>query len=173
ILKDKEYLDFQDWLKKMGCPKTKLTLAEFSNTGRGMMATKDIKAGEVIVQVPESNLVTMKTLQSTYGARIARFGNKVNSHMIIALHMALLIQSPEKSGWLPYLRLLPKKFETMPVRYPPELLELLPENAQAHVRKQKAKIMADYKLTMEFLQSNNDLLTQPLHYEEYERAWLV
>lgn len=59
-----------------------------------------------------------------------RFGKKVNSHMIIALHIALLVQSPEKSGWLPYLRLLPKKFDTMPVRYPPELLELLPQNAQ-------------------------------------------
>ncbi|KAG0367809.1 SET domain-containing protein 4 [Gamsiella multidivaricata] len=173
IIKDQEYLDFLDWLKKMGCPKTKLTLAEFSNNGRGMMATKDIKAGEVIVQVPESNLVTMKTLQSLYGARIARFGNKVNSHMIIALHIALLVQAPEKSGWLPYLRMLPKKFDTMPVRYPQELFDLLPQNAQAHVKKQKAKIMADYKATLQFLQSNSDLLTQPLQYEEYEWAWLV
>ncbi|KAG0198563.1 SET domain-containing protein 4 [Mortierella sp. GBA30] len=173
IIKDQEYLDFLAWLKNMGCPRTKLTLAEFSNTGRGMMATKDIKAGEVIVQVPERNLVTMKTLQSLYGARIARFAKKVNSHMIIALHIALLVQSPEKSGWLPYLRLLPKKFDTMPVRYPPELLELLPQNAQVHVNKQRAKIMADYKCTMDFLQSNNDLLTRPLEYEEYEWAWLV
>lgn len=59
-----------------------------------------------------------------------RFGRKVNSHMIIALHIALLVQAPERSGWLPYLRMLPKKFDTMPVRYPPELLELLPQNAQ-------------------------------------------
>lgn len=50
--------------------------------------------------------------------------------MIIALHIALLVQAPERSGWLPYLRMLPKKFDTMPVRYPPELLELLPQNAQ-------------------------------------------
>ncbi|KAF8932155.1 SET domain-containing protein 4 [Haplosporangium gracile] len=170
---DQEYLDFLEWLKNMGCPRTKLTLAEFSNTGRGMMATKDIKAGEVIVQVPERNLVTMKSLQSTYGARIARFGKKVNSHMIIALHIALLVQAPERSGWLPYLRMLPKKFDTMPVRYPPELLELLPQNAQVHVKKQKAKIEADYNITLDFLQSNADLLTRPLQYEEYEWAWLV
>ncbi|KAG9072033.1 SET domain-containing protein 4 [Linnemannia hyalina] len=173
IIKDQEYLDFLEWLKNMGCPRTKLTLAEFSNTGRGMMATKDIKAGEVIVQVPEQNLVTMKSLQSTYGARIARFGKKVNSHMIIALHIALLVQAPERSGWLPYLRLLPKKFDTMPVRYPPDLLELLPQNAQVHVKKQKAKIEADYNITLDFLQSNADLLTRPLQYEEYEWAWLV
>ncbi|KAF8926066.1 SET domain-containing protein 4 [Dissophora ornata] len=101
------------------------------------------------------------------------FGNKVNAHLIIALHIALLVQAPEKSGWLPYLRLLPKKFDTMPVRYPPELFELLPQNAQAHVNKQKAKIMADYKTTLEFLQSNSDLLIRPLEYEEYEWAWLV
>ncbi|KAK3842707.1 MAG: hypothetical protein J3R72DRAFT_442254 [Linnemannia gamsii] len=173
IIKDQEYLDFLEWLKNMGCPRTKLTLAEFSNTGRGMMATKDIKAGEVIVQVPERNLVTMRSLQATYGARIARFGKKVNSHMIIALHIALLVQAPERSGWLPYLRMLPKKFDTMPVRYPPELLELLPQNAQVHVKKQKAKIEADYNITLDFLQSNADLLTRPLQYEEYEWAWLV
>ncbi|KAG0250473.1 SET domain-containing protein 4, partial [Mortierella polycephala] len=173
IIKDQEYLDFLDWLKNMGCPRTKLTLAEFSNTGRGMMATKNIKAGEVIVQVPERNLVTMKSLQSIYGARINRFGKKVNSHMIIALHIALLVQTGEKSGWQPYLRMLPKRFNTMPVRYPPELLELLPQNAQAHVCKQRAKIMADYKCTMDFLQSNNDLLTRPLEYDDYEWAWLV
>ncbi|KAF9364614.1 SET domain-containing protein 4 [Mortierella sp. NVP85] len=173
IIKDQEYLDFLRWQKKMGCPKTKLTLAEFSNTGRGMMATKDIKAGEVIVQVPERTLITMKSLQSLYGARIARFENKVNAHMIIALHIALLVQEPEKSGWLPYLRMLPKKFDTMPVRYPPELSDLLPQNARAHVEKQKAKIMSDYKTTLEFLQSNSDLLTRPLQYEEYEWAWLV
>ncbi|KAF9426149.1 SET domain-containing protein 4, partial [Podila epigama] len=173
IIKDQEYNDFLKWLKSMGCPKTKLTLAEFSNTGRGMMATKPIKAGEVIVQVPESNLVTLKSLQSKYGARIARFGKKINSHMIIALHIALLVQAPEKSGWLPYLRMLPKKFDTMPVRYPQELFDLLPQNAQAHVNKQKAKIVADYNCVIEFLKSNQDLLTRPLDYDEYEWAWLV
>ncbi|KAF9384069.1 SET domain-containing protein 4 [Podila verticillata] len=173
IIKDQEYLDFLQWLKNMGCPKTKLTLADFSNTGRGMMATKDIKAGEVIVQVPERNLVTLKTLQSTYGPRIARFGKKINSHMVIALHIALLVQAPEKSGWLPYLRLLPKRFDTMPVRYPQELFDLLPQNAQAHVNKQKAKIVADYNCVIDFLKSNQDLLSRPLSYEEYEWAWLV
>lgn len=59
-----------------------------------------------------------------------RFGKKINSHMVIALHIALLVQAPEKSGWLPYLRMLPKKFDTMPVRYPQELFDLLPQNAQ-------------------------------------------
>ncbi|KAG0097548.1 SET domain-containing protein 4 [Podila epicladia] len=173
IIKDQEYLDFLQWLKDLGCPKTKLTLAEFSNTGRGMMATKDIKAGEVMIQVPERNLVTLKSLQSTYGPRIARFGKKINSHMVIALHIALLVQAPEKSGWLPYLRMLPKKFDTMPVRYPQELFDLLPQNAQAHVNKQKAKIVADYNSVLDFLKSNQDLLSRPLSYEEYEWAWLV
>ncbi|ORZ23869.1 hypothetical protein BCR41DRAFT_416918 [Lobosporangium transversale] len=115
----------------------------------------------------------MKSLQSVYGARIARFGKKVNSHMIIALHIALLQQAPEKSGWLPYLKMLPKKFDTMPVRYPPELYELLPQNAMAHVNRQKAKILADYNCALEFLQTNADLLTRPLQYEDYEWAWLV
>jgi len=55
--------------------------------------------------------------------------------MIIALHIALLVQAPERSGWLPYLRMLPKKFDTMPVRYPPELLELLPQNAQGTIQR--------------------------------------
>lgn len=102
--------------------------------------------------------------------------------MVIALHIALLVQAPEKSGWLPYLRMLPKKFDTMPVRYPQELFDLLPQNAQgichdgtlewnqweltmmsqiayigyrcpslAHVKKQKAKIVADYNCVLDFL----------------------
>ncbi|KAF9972638.1 SET domain-containing protein 4, partial [Actinomortierella ambigua] len=173
IIKDKQYFEFLRWLKTQGCPKTKLTLAEFSNTGRGMMATKDIKAGEVIVQVPESNLVTMKGLQRVYGSRISRFGKKLGSHMFIALHIALLVQMSEKSGWLPYLRMLPRKFDTMPVRYPEDLHELLPPNAKTHVNKQKQKIMGDYQLALEFLQANNDLASKPFTYEEYEWAWLV
>ncbi|KAF9160512.1 SET domain-containing protein 4 [Actinomortierella ambigua] len=173
IIKDKQYFEFLRWLKAQGCPKTKLTLAEFSNTGRGMMATKDIKAGEVIVQVPEKNLVTMKGLQTVYGSRISRFGKKLGSHMFIALHIALLVQMREKSGWLPYLRMLPTKFDTMPVRYPEDLLEFLPPNAKVHVDKQKQKITSDYKLALEFLQANSDLLNKPLTYEEYEWAWLV
>ncbi|KAF9409217.1 SET domain-containing protein 4, partial [Entomortierella beljakovae] len=142
-------------------------------TGRGMMATKDIKAGEVIVEVPESNLVTMKAIEAIYGSRITRAKKKINSHMMIALHIALMMQDPEKLGWLPYLKLLPKKFDTMPIRYPKDLFDLLPTYAQAHVNKQKAKIMADYKNTLEFLNENRDLLKRPLEYEEYEWAWLV
>ncbi|KAF9186938.1 SET domain-containing protein 4 [Haplosporangium sp. Z 27] len=138
-----------------------------------MMATKDIKAGEVIVQVPESNLVTMKSLEAIYGSRVTRAKKKINSHMIIALHIALMIRNPEKLGWQPYLKLLPKKFDTMPIRYPKELESLLPENLAGHVRKQRDKIMADYKSTLEFLKSNKDLLDRPLDYEEYEWAWLV
>lgn len=69
--------------------------------------------------------------------------------MVIALHIALLVQAPEKSGWLPYLRLLPKKFDTMPVRYPQELFDLLPQNAQGIVsmdveRSQGRSMMMSY-----------------------------
>ncbi|KAF9107462.1 SET domain-containing protein 4 [Mortierella sp. AM989] len=45
-------MDFLAWLKQMGCPKTKLTLAEFSNTGRGMMATKSIKVNQDLLKRP-------------------------------------------------------------------------------------------------------------------------
>ncbi|CAH1758259.1 2762_t:CDS:10 [Entrophospora sp. SA101] len=43
VIKDLEWLKFREWLNQQGFPKTKLTLAEFKGTGRGMMATKDIK----------------------------------------------------------------------------------------------------------------------------------
>ncbi|RHZ76156.1 hypothetical protein Glove_202g77 [Diversispora epigaea] len=43
VIQDNNWKSFRKWLKRQGLPKTKFTLAEFGDTGRGLMATKDIK----------------------------------------------------------------------------------------------------------------------------------
>ncbi|CAG8754600.1 1635_t:CDS:2, partial [Dentiscutata heterogama] len=65
VIKDVKWIIFRDWLKQKGFPKTKLTLAEFNGTGRGMMATKDIVVGEILISVPLRLIITSKSLSNT------------------------------------------------------------------------------------------------------------
>ncbi|CAO3652471.1 unnamed protein product [Cunninghamella echinulata] len=170
IVNDAKYEIFLDWLKKLHFPPTKLVLATFKNTGRGMMAIEDIKAGDIIVQVPKSFLISNDLLYKVYGA------HPLSTHQILALHLVLLLikDTKENRWWKPYLDLLPTHFNTLPVTFPPILSKHLPSSLAEEVSLQRQKIKQDYQACIKFMKARPSLLPLLSHvsFKRYEWAWL-
>ncbi|KAI8889321.1 SET domain-containing protein [Backusella circina FSU 941] len=141
-----------------------MTLANFSNTGRGMMATDDIEAGEVIISVPKSFLITNESVTKLYGP------TPLSAPQLLSLHLVLLSKDGQ-SSWKPYIDLLPMHFDTMPVKYPQLLLDHLPYSLRDDVIQQKENIHTDYLSSLKFLKKSNNAI-QDMTFEEYEWAWL-
>ncbi|KAJ3158141.1 SET domain-containing protein 4 [Geranomyces michiganensis] len=100
------------WLAARGYAQDLLELAEFPRTGRGMRAMRDIKAGETLVRIPESVLLTSRT--PAVGSVCARVcGTKVlTEHQKLALFLAVEKSDPE-SAFAPYIAVLPASFGTV------------------------------------------------------------
>ncbi|KAI8975063.1 hypothetical protein BDF20DRAFT_914045 [Mycotypha africana] len=169
-----KYDNFVHWLRDNDFPEPKLTLANFTNTGRGMMATDDIEAGEVILSVPKKFLITNESLSKLYGVK-----HGLSSQQLLALHLLLLKKRQDKSEeswWKYYIDLLPVHFDTMPVKYNQHLIEHLPQSLRLEVEQQKANIQRDYIACVDFLKSRHSQLPvqtpTTIESEEYEWAWL-
>ncbi|KAG2221443.1 hypothetical protein INT45_005248 [Circinella minor] len=163
VVRDKTYDKFIDWLRQHNFPKTKMVLAEFPETGRGMMATGDIEPGEIIVSVPKKFLICNETLQKEYGQ------HPLTMHQLLALHICFL-KRDSNSWWKPYIDLLPSHFNTMPVKYPKILADRLPTSLKGEVSQQMKRLESDYTTASRFLKSRNK--NEFITYKEYEWAWL-
>ncbi|CAG8548881.1 27740_t:CDS:10 [Dentiscutata erythropus] len=149
VIKDVEWIIFRDWLKQKGFSKTKLTLAEFNDTGRGMMATKDIVVGEILISVPLRLLITPKSLSNTMQKR----------------------RKNTKSSVYHYIQMLPKNFDTMPICFELELLEFLPNNVKEDVKSQKLKFEEDFRSVCRFLKKQLNFNIN-ITYNEFLWSWL-
>ncbi|KAG2189801.1 hypothetical protein INT46_010651 [Mucor plumbeus] len=165
VIHDKKYETFIQWLQVNNFPESKLALANFTNTGRGMMAIDDIEAGEVIVSVPRKFLITNESLVKTYGSNHA-----LSSHQLLALNL-LVLKKDKESWWKAYTDLLPIHFNTMPVKYTKVLVDHLPTALKEEVLQQKENIHSDYLACIAYLKSNPGIL-ESIQPEEYEWAWL-
>lgn len=138
------------------------------DTGRGMMATDDIEADEVIVSVPRKFLITNDSLSKIYGSNHA-----LSSHQLLAMHLVLL-KREKASWWKPYTDLLPLHFNTMPVKYTQILVDHLPTALKEETLQQKENIRADYLACTSFLKSRSESMgiIESIQPDEYEWAWL-
>ncbi|KAJ1861100.1 hypothetical protein LPJ73_001122, partial [Coemansia sp. RSA 2703] len=106
-------------------PKTKLTLAYFPDTFRGMMATKDIEVGEALVSVPENLLITASKVRKLVERRIAAFPNEssgskgrrwpLSEHQSLAYWLYSESIKQSDSQWYSYIRSIPRDFGTIPL----------------------------------------------------------
>ncbi|RUS14617.1 hypothetical protein BC938DRAFT_477291 [Jimgerdemannia flammicorona] len=90
------------------------------------MATKDIEEGEIIVSVPEKYLMTHRSLSKVYYGT----DHSLNSHQLLALHVALQRRLGPRSSWRPYIDMLPVDFDTVAVTFEERLGVLLPRCVQ-------------------------------------------
>ncbi|KAM9020202.1 SET domain-containing protein 4 isoform 2-T3 [Ara ararauna] len=110
-----EYIKLKKWLKDRGFEDSNLRPAEFLGTGRGLMTTKALQAGDLIISLPEKCLLTTGTvLSSCLGEYIMKWKPPVSP--LIALCTFLIAEKHigEKSPWKPYIDVLPKTY-TCPV----------------------------------------------------------
>ncbi|KAJ3149043.1 SET domain-containing protein 4 [Geranomyces variabilis] len=103
---------FLAWLAARGYVQDLLELADFPDTGRGMRAIRDVKAGETIVRIPEAVLLASRT-PAVRGACAKLCGNTVlTEHQQLALFLAVEKSDPD-SAFAPYIAVLPADFKTV------------------------------------------------------------
>ncbi|XP_030333079.1 SET domain-containing protein 4 isoform X2 [Strigops habroptila] len=110
-----EYIKLKKWLKDRGFEDSNLKPAEFWGTGRGLMSTKALQAGDLIISLPEKCLLTTGTvLCSCLGEYIMKWKPPVSPLIALCTFLIAEKHAGEKSLWKPYLDVLPKTY-TCPV----------------------------------------------------------
>jgi hypothetical protein len=77
----KDHELFTDWAKSQGIAVNGVSPARFPGRGLGMIATRNIKEGEVMVAVPHSAMFTVNCIPSAF---IGQFPDGISVHGILA-----------------------------------------------------------------------------------------
>lgn len=82
------------------------------------MATVDLKPGDTLVSVPRNIIIAASDVAKRLGA-----GHQLDANQLLVLEICDLKRQGTKGSWWPYVKLLPKDFDTMPVTYPSDVLD--------------------------------------------------
>ncbi|KAH8882680.1 SET domain-containing protein [Thozetella sp. PMI_491] len=129
--------------------------------GIGLIATRGLKADEVLLEVPTSLLRTLDTVPK----RIARkLPKKLTIHGLLAADLALN-KSVKYDIWNAVTPTREDIWATLPLTWDTKLHEFLPRPAKDLLNKQIAKIKLDWSMVLEAFPS--------LAYDDYLYAWLL
>ncbi|KAJ2188601.1 hypothetical protein IW139_004469 [Coemansia sp. RSA 353] len=190
---DKEWVALREWCTAQGMPKSKLTLAYFPDTFRGMMATRNIEADEEMIRVPEHMLMTASKVRREVLARASDNGLAQSSAWRLSEHQALVYWTYDQrsklglSVWDTYVNTLPRDFSSVPLYVlsgtePASSLsvntdaekwvaEHLPHSVLLKVTEQQERLFNDWTCTCEVLTKFN--IESPVDWRRYVWAWLV
>jgi len=143
-----------------------VTLHDFGDEVRGVLATKRIAEGEVIIEVPEPMLMTMnKVKNSDIGPLLAehqavmkslRMGENAATITLYLMHE----RGKPDSFWRTYIDMLPKNF-TSPMFWEDDVLEeLQSQEFLRHVQANRAMQSIDFKAITPMLQARPDLFPE-------------
>ncbi|XP_046391912.1 SET domain-containing protein 4 [Ischnura elegans] len=106
---DPSIIALVQWMCSMGWNATcKLRLVSNFFTGRGLQAVNGVKAGDVLVRIPERLLITASTVCNRL--EIENVKVLLSEHGLLAVFIFLETQLGSDSPWFPYLQTLPKSF---------------------------------------------------------------
>ncbi|NXE96096.1 SETD4 protein, partial [Menura novaehollandiae] len=170
-----EYIKLKKWLKDRGFKDNNLRPAEFWGTGRGLMTTKALQAGDLIISLPERCLLTTSTvLSSCLGGYIGKWKPPVSPLMALCTFLIAEKHAGEKSPWKPYLDVLPKTY-TCPVCLDRDVLNLLPEPLRKKAQEQRMMIHELFISSQAFFSSLQPLFAENtgtiFNYSALEWAW--
>ncbi|PIA13985.1 SET domain-containing protein [Coemansia reversa NRRL 1564] len=190
---DKEWTDLRIWCKKLGMPKSKLGLAYFPTTFRGMMATKNIEAGEDLIRVPERLLVTASKIRHMLLTRPSRSvtpncpSRALSEHQALAYWIYSESCLSDRSTWSSYMRSLPRDFESVPLYVlsgerpsnklscvadvPLWVAKHLPHSVLQRVVEQQRNLFSDWTQTRAVI--GNLVGPQLTDWRRYVWSWLV
>ncbi|NWW81871.1 SETD4 protein, partial [Climacteris rufus] len=170
-----EYIKLKKWLKDRGFEDSNLRPAEFWETGRGLMATKTLQAGDLLLSLPEQCLLTTGTvLSSCLGGYIEKWKPPVSPLVALCTFLIAEKHAGEKSPWKPYLDVLPKTY-TCPVALELDVVKLLPEPLKKKAQEQRAMIHELFTSSKAFFSSLQPLFAENtgsiFNYSALEWAW--
>jgi hypothetical protein len=129
VIPDQNVVDIIEWMVKGGAEFPHIKVVEYANEYRGVHATADLSADDVLAQIPDQFIITFdKARDSEIGQRLIKalpeYDDLDMSHYMISIFLVVEHDKAEASWWWPYLRTLPKHFQNMPPNYTPEEKEL-------------------------------------------------
>ncbi|NWR94467.1 SETD4 protein, partial [Furnarius figulus] len=170
-----EYIKLKKWLKDRGFEDSNLRPAEFRETGRGLMATRALQVGDLIISLPEKCLLTTSTVLSSYlGGYIMKWRPPVSPLMALCTFLMAEKHAGEKSPWKPYLDVLPQAY-TCPACLEHDVVTLLPEPLKKKAQEQRMMIHELYISSKAFFSSLQPLFAENtgtiFTYSALEWAW--
>ncbi|KAL7852571.1 hypothetical protein SRHO_G00183560 [Serrasalmus rhombeus] len=156
------FVNLRRWLKKKGFSSRSLVPASFSDIGRGLMATKPIKANDLLISLPERCLLTTGTVLKSYmGEYIKRWQPPVSPLVALCSFLIAERHFGDASEWSPYIKVLPKSY-TCPVYFSDDIMELLPYGLRKKAADQREQFQELYSSSQPFFSSLQPLFTQPI-----------
>ncbi|XP_078513023.1 SET domain-containing protein 4 [Lissotriton helveticus] len=170
-----EYIQLRKWLKHRGFEDPNLQTAFFSGTGRGLMSTKSLKAGELIIALPERCLLTTgAVLESYLGDYIRKWKPPVSPLLALCTFLMVERYTGVESQWKPYLDVLPKSY-SCPVFWEDSTVSLLSEPLRGKAQEQITSLQELYSSAASFFASLQSLFRESveniLTYEALRWAW--
>lgn len=141
-------VSLSQWLKQKRMRRhlgSRLKVAVFSDTGRGLMAVNGVRAGEVVVSIPRQALITCEDVvhDDHLGAVLRSSGKKLKAMEVLTLFLVYHKSLDEASSWRPYLESLPKSY-TVPLYCSKSEHALFPAFLKAFADQQEEDINACY-----------------------------
>uniref|UniRef100_U3K753 SET domain containing 4 n=1 Tax=Ficedula albicollis TaxID=59894 RepID=U3K753_FICAL len=171
-----EYIKLKKWLKERGFEDSNLRPAEFWGiTGRGLMTTKALQTGDLIISLPEKCLLTTGTvLSSCLGGHIVKWKPPVSPLLALCTFLIAEKHAGEKSAWKPYLDVLPKTYTCLAC-LEPDVINLLPKPLKKKAQEQKMMIQELFRSSKAFFSSLQPLFAENtgtiFNYSALEWAW--
>ncbi|XP_051470793.1 SET domain-containing protein 4 isoform X2 [Apus apus] len=170
-----EYIKLKKWLKDRGFEDSNLRPAEFRDTGRGVMTTKALQTGDLIISLPEKCLLTTATvLSSCLGEYIMKWKPPVSPLIALCTFLIAEKHAGEKSLWKPYLDVLPETY-TCPVSLEHDIVNLLPQPLRKKALEQRTTVHELYMSSKAFFSSLQPLFAENtgtiFNYSALEWAW--
>ncbi|KAM5179916.1 SET domain-containing protein 4 [Mantella aurantiaca] len=172
---DIRYVRLRKWLKDRGFHDSQLRTAHFPDTGRGLMTTRLLQPGDLIISLPESCLLTTDTVLKSYlGDYIRRWRPPISPLLALCTFLVTERYAGDRSTWKPYLDVLPSSYDC-PVYWEPEIVAFLPESIRQKAEHQRTGVQEFYSSHVSFIRSLQSLFQENveniLSYDAVRWAW--
>jgi hypothetical protein len=159
----------------------KLDVAEFESSGRGLKATGEIKADQVVLEVPRKLLLTLSDSVRSHPELVKVFSDvtvwTVVSQLpdvILAIRLLFEKHSALNSPWMPWINVLPKKYNSTLFWPNRELALLEGSNLYQMTKLHKQQLEAEYSTVFkQTLAKRFPLIFKPSQYSLDEFFWAM
>lgn len=130
-------IDFFKWMTSDGwVDLTKFRIAEFPDTGRGVLSLKPVKENDVLIEIPLNLMITYKTLEENalFKSVIKNCCTLLSIHELLGIFVVIEQHIGAKSEWYNYIKYLPDLNEIhLPWFCSNDEVKLIPEDLKMSV----------------------------------------
>lgn len=168
-----EIVSLTTWMKAQGWkPTCRLTPASFTDTGRGLMATRNIGVGQPLAIVPGHLIITVDSVSISFLGKYLT--NMYKTQQVLAMYLMFEQHKGCESFWHNYIVSLPKTISNAAYCTPNNLPDDLSEKVLDHQK----TILATFNQIMSEMSfivcpHCSDTFNNIFTFEEYKWAWSI